>query len=55
MYVLPGLVFKRVLREGNICADILVRLGRNSTLRVIIWVTPLDELLSLLNFDDFDF
>ena len=52
---LPGLVFKHVLREGNVCADFLARLGRNSTLGVTTWVTPPDKLLSLLNFDAFDF
>jgi len=52
---LPDLMFKHVLRECNVCADFLARLGRNSTLGVTTWVTPLDELLSLLNFDAFDF
>jgi hypothetical protein len=52
---LPGLVFKHVLREGNVCADFLARLGRNSTLGVTTWVTPPDGLLSLLNFDVVDF
>jgi len=48
-------MFKHVLREGNVFADFLARLGRNSTLGVTTWVTPPDELLSLLNFDAFDF
>ncbi|AES77095.1 hypothetical protein MTR_6g091740 [Medicago truncatula] len=52
---LGGLMFKHVLREGNVCADFLARLGRNSTLGVTTWVTPPNELLSLLNFDAFDF
>ena len=49
------LVFKHVLRKGNVCANFLARLGRNSTLGVTTWVTPPDGLLSLLNFDAFDF
>ena len=49
------LVFKHVLRKGNVCANFLARLGRNSTLGVTTQVTPPDGLLSLLNFDAFDF
>jgi len=29
-----GFLFKHVLREGNVCAYFLAKLGRNSTLRV---------------------
>jgi len=52
---LQGLVFKQVLREGNVRAIFLARLGRNSTLEVTTWGTSPDGLLSLLNFDAFDF
>ncbi|AES64330.1 hypothetical protein MTR_2g021090 [Medicago truncatula] len=48
-------VFKHVLCEGNVCADFLARLERNSTLGVTTWVTHPEELLLLLNFDAFDF
>jgi len=33
---LSDLVFKHVFREGNVCANFLPRLGRNSTLGVTI-------------------
>jgi hypothetical protein len=48
---LRGLVFKHVVRQGNVCANFLARLGRGVT----TWGTRPDGLLSLLNFDASDF